>query len=57
MPFYNRSDPANTDNYLETLDAIQVIIDEYGPIGPVKFVGDFNAQLPNKRQLVHIVWL
>ena len=51
MPFYDKSDPVNTDNYLETLDDIQVIVDEYGPLGPVSIIGDFNAQLPHKRQI------
>ena len=51
MPFYDRGNVLNTDNYLDTLDAIQVIIDEYAPLGPISLVGDFNAQLPNKEQI------
>ena len=51
MPYYDRSKPEKTDNYLETLDCIQLLLDEYGPIGPVKLLGDFNVQLPRRNQI------
>ena len=37
--------------YIETIDALQSIIDTYASIAPFKILGDFNTQLPISRKL------
>ena len=51
MPYYDKNDCSKTDEFIETLDAIQPIIDEYSLFGPIEFIGDINVQLPSKKQL------
>jgi len=34
------------DEFLTCIDAMQIIIDEYGEAVSIKFLGDFTAQLP-----------
>ena len=51
MPYYDKNDCSKTDEFIETLDAIQPIIDEYSHFGPIEFIGDINVQLPSKKQL------
>ena len=50
MPFFDGK-PENTDNFLETLDIIQSIIDMYGMLAPIKLCGDFSAALPTGKKL------
>ena len=45
MPYYKNC-TQQTDEYLTTLSDLQVLIDEYAPLGPLQIVGDLNAQLP-----------
>ena len=37
---------ANTDLFIQTIDVLQYIIDTYNAKCPVKFYGDFNANVP-----------
>lgn len=46
MPFYDRGNPNNTEQYVETIDEMQHLIDKYCSICPIKFYGDFNANVP-----------
>ena len=48
LPFFQ---PGNADQlslFVETLDELQVLIDEYGRLAPFKICGDMNAQLPRE---------
>ena len=40
MPFYSRSNIRLTNEFLDTLYAIQVLIDEYSACMPIKLCGD-----------------
>ena len=44
MPYLGGSQDQN--EFLTCIDAMQVIVDEYGEAVPIKFLGDFNAQPP-----------
>ena len=46
MPYYKNC-IQQTDEYLTTLSDLQVLIDEFAPLGPLQIVGDLNAQLPS----------
>ena len=50
MPFYNSS-KVKTEEYMETMDHLQSLLDQYAPVAPVKICGDFNAQLPHMNKL------
>ena len=50
MPFYN-GDKQQTLEFIETVDVLQNLLDTYSGIAPVKLVGDFNVQLPDKAKL------
>ena len=51
MPFYNgKSD--QTELYIETIDALQALVDQYASIAPIKIIGDLNTQLPTSQKLV-----
>ena len=50
MPFYNGG-MKNTEMYIETLEILQDIVDTYGDGGQIMFLGDFNATLPQQREL------
>lgn len=50
MPFYS-GDRNHTEQYVETLDMLQTVIDTYGAVCPFYIIGDFNVQLPNTRIL------
>jgi len=45
MPYFDGSQDKN-EGFLTCIDAMQVIIDEYDEVVPIKFLGDFTAQLP-----------
>jgi len=45
MPYFEGSQDKN-EEFLTCTDAMQVIIDKYGEAIPIKFLGDFNVQLP-----------
>lgn len=51
MPYFDKSTPSKTDEFIETLDSIQPIIDEFGHLGPILFKGDINVQLPARYQI------
>ena len=51
MPYFDKSNFDQTHEYIEALDAIQIVIDTYGPVGPIKFEGDWNAQLPMRNEI------
>ena len=50
MPFYNGKKD-QTDLYIETIDALQVLIDQYASIAPIKIIGDLNTPLPLSEKL------
>ena len=52
MPYY-KNDTQQTEEYLAALSDIQIIIDEFAPLGPLQIVGDLNAQLPKSDSLCH----
>ena len=56
MPYYDRSKISQTDAYVEYIDELQCIIDEYGETVPIKIVGDFNARLPNASECDTVNW-
>ena len=50
MPFFNgKKDQINL--YVETIDALQSVIDQFAAIAPIKVIGDLNAQLPTSQKL------
>ena len=55
LPYYDKAKPEQTELYIETLDALQAIIDVHGKSVPLKILGDFNAQLPRCKKL-HPLW-
>ena len=46
LPFYKAGDHKQTDLFVETIDALQSIIDKFNPICPIRIIGDLNVQLP-----------
>ena len=50
MPFYNGNGD-QTDLYVETIDALQAVVDQYASTAPIKIIGDLNAQLPTSQKL------
>ena len=50
MPFYNGNGD-QTDLYVETIDALQAVVDQYASTAPIKIIGDLNAQLPTNHKL------
>ena len=48
MPYYDKSKPEQTDKYVECINALQCITDDYGDGVPIKILGDLNAQLPSE---------
>ena len=51
MPYYNgKSD--QLELYIETLDMLQAIIDQYASIAPIKIIGDLNTKLPTSHKLI-----
>ena len=51
MPYFHSGDKTQTEEYIQTLDLLQNIIDTYSGICPVKVIGDLNTQLPTSVQL------
>ena len=45
MPYFN-GDNTQTELYIEVLDILQTIIDQYGATCPIHILGDINVQLP-----------
>ena len=50
MPFYN-GNCDQTHLYVETIDALQAVVDMYAAIAPIKIIGDLNTQLPTSQKL------
>ena len=50
MPFYNGKCD-QIDLYVETIDALQALIDQYASIAPIKIIGDLNTQLTLSQKL------
>ena len=48
MPFYQPGNSVQTDKFLDTIDALQVLVDDYAAIAPIKIIGDLNVKLPSK---------
>ena len=48
MPYYDKSKPEQTDKYVECINELQCITDDYGDGVPIKILGDLNAQLPSR---------
>ena len=46
LPFFQSGNADQLLLFVETLDELQVLIDEYGSRAPFKICGDMNAQLP-----------
>jgi hypothetical protein len=51
MPFYQNGNLQQTELFVETLDALQSLLDKYGSLAPIKLCGDFNAKLPVRTKL------
>ena len=50
LPYYD-GDKTRLAQYIETIDALQSVIDTFAGIAPFKILGDFNTQLPISRKL------
>jgi len=50
MPFYDGSSD-NTEHFVETIDELQCLVDKYSSTCPIKFFGDFNANVPRNEPL------
>ena len=50
LPYFD-GDKARLAQYIETIDALQSIIDTFAGVAPFKILGDFNTQLPMSRRL------
>ena len=50
-PFYQRGNGKQTDLFVETVDALQGVIDNHCSSTPVKIIGDFHVQLPKSLNL------
>ena len=46
MPYFDKGNHNQTEQYVECIDALQSIIDTFAETAPVKILGDLNAQLP-----------
>jgi exonuclease III len=47
MPYYKQCSE-QTESFINTIEALQTIVDKYGSVCQVKFLGDLNVQLPRK---------
>ena len=52
MPYYSGKGD-QTDLYVETIDALQAVVDQYASIAPIKIIEDLNAQLPTSEKLAN----
>ena len=50
FPYYD-GDKTRLAQYIETIDALQALIDTYASQAPIKLLGDFNTQLPKSAKL------
>ena len=50
LPFFD-GDKTRLAQYIETIDALQSIIDTFADVAPFKILGDFNTQLPISKKL------
>jgi len=46
MPYFDSGNINNTTMYIDTIDVLQALADKYSAECPVKYLGDFNCQLP-----------
>ena len=46
LPFFKHGDLIQTDLFVETVDALQCLVDKYSAACPVYIMGDLNVQLP-----------
>ena len=53
---YYTSNRLQTDAYVEYIDGLQCIIDEYGDTVPIQIVGDFNVHLPGPNEHDTVNW-
>ena len=51
MPFFQRGNHLQTEKFIDAIDALQVLLDEYAAIAPIKIIGDFNVKLPSNLTL------
>ena len=50
LPYFD-GDKTRLAHYVETIDALQSLIDKYAGLAPFKILGDFNTQLPLSKNL------
>ena len=50
MPYFNGKSE-QTDLFVETIDELQAVVDQYASIAPIKIIGDLNTQLPTSQKL------
>ena len=50
LPFFD-GDKTRLAQYIETIDALQTLIDQFAGLAPFKILGDFNTQLPISKKL------
>ena len=50
LPYFD-GDKTRLAQYIETIDALQSLIDKYASLAPFKILGDFNTQLPISKKL------
>ena len=46
MPYFDKANHNQTEQYVECIDALQSIIDTFAETAPVNILGDLNVQLP-----------
>ena len=51
MPFFQRGNSRQTDCFIDTVDALQVLVNEHASTAPIKIIGDFNVKLPTQSLL------
>ena len=51
MPFCN-GNVAQIELYLEAIDVLQIVIDQFAALCPVHSIGDMNVRLP-RQQVLH----
>jgi hypothetical protein len=55
MPYFTSSIASNTEDFIATLDVLQVLIDELASSAPLAIFGDFNTRLPSAPR-IHRQW-
>ena len=53
MPYFDKGNHNQTEQYVECIDALQSIIDTFAETAPVKILGDLNAQLPSANKVTN----